>query len=95
MTRKPRLRLSASPAHSDWEPIHKILGAAGRDFHNFNLCFRNHPGHHVLAFTATPIPDIAGRKYPPELAGPLYPDGLLIVPEEQLEEALERKRKLG
>ncbi len=62
-----------------------ILGAAGRDFHNFNLCFRNHPGDHVIAFTATQIPDIDGRRYPPELAGPLYPEGIPIVPEEQLE----------
>ncbi|MBI3668597.1 MAG: GTPase [Acidobacteria bacterium] len=62
-----------------------ILGAAGRDFHNFNVCFRHSPGDHVVAFTATQIPDIAGRKYPAELAGPLYPDGIPIVPEEELE----------
>jgi len=63
-----------------------ILGAAGRDFHNFNVCFRNSPDDLVVAFTATQIPDIAGRKYPAELAGPLYPEGIPIVPEDQLEE---------
>lgn len=62
-----------------------ILGAAGRDFHNFNTCFRNSPEDHVVAFTATQIPDIAGRKYPAELAGPLYPEGIPIVEESQLE----------
>jgi predicted GTPase len=45
-----------------------IPGAAGRDFHNFNVVFRNHPEFHVVAFTATQIPDIAGRRYPPVLA---------------------------
>jgi predicted GTPase len=65
-----------------------ILGAAGRDFHNFNVCFRNHPGDNVLAFTAAQIPDIAGRKYPAELAGLLYPEGIPIVPEEQLEKLI-------
>ena len=44
-----------------------ILGAAGRDFHNFNVLFRNNPDYQVVAFTATQIPDIAGRRYPPEL----------------------------
>lgn len=62
-----------------------ILGAAGRDFHNFNTCFRNSPEDHVVAFTATQIPDIAGRKYPAELAGPLYPEGIPIVEESQME----------
>lgn len=62
-----------------------ILGAAGRDFHNFNMRFRESPQDHVVAFTATQIPDIAGRVYPRELAGPLYPDGIPIVPEERLE----------
>ncbi|MCL5288912.1 MAG: cyclic 2,3-diphosphoglycerate synthase [Acidobacteria bacterium] len=62
-----------------------ILGAAGRDFHNFNTCFRNSPEHHVVAFTATQIPDIAGRKYPAQLAGPLYPEGIPIVEESQME----------
>ena len=67
-----------------------ILGAAGRDFHNFNVCYRNDPGCHVIAFTATQIPDIAGRHYPPVLAGPLYPDGIPIVPEEQMEALITR-----
>lgn len=65
-----------------------ILGAAGRDFHNFNMCFRKSPHDHVVAFTATQIPDIAGRVYPPELAGPSYPDGIPIVPEEKLEQLI-------
>ena len=51
-----------------------ILGAAGRDFHNFNVVFRNNPDYQVVAFTATQIPDIAGRRYPRELAGRLYPE---------------------
>jgi predicted GTPase len=65
-----------------------ILGAAGRDFHNFNVCFRKDPESRVIAFTAAQIPEIAGRRYPPELAGPLYPDGIPIVPEEQLEQLI-------
>jgi len=62
-----------------------ILGAAGRDFHNFNVLYRDDPAYEVIAFTATQIPDIAGRKYPPELAGPQYPNGIPIRPEEDLE----------
>jgi predicted GTPase len=62
-----------------------ILGAAGRDFHDFNCLFRNNPEYNVVAFTATQIPDIAGRRYPPELAGSLYPDGIPIVDERDLE----------
>ena len=61
-----------------------IMGAAGRDFHNFNLVYRGREEFEVVAFTATQIPDIAGRAYPPELAGPLYPQGIPIVPEEDL-----------
>ena len=68
-----------------------ILGAAGRDFHNFNVCFRNSPDDHVVAFTATQIPDIAGRVYPPDLAGPRYPDGIPIVPEEQFEKIIRQQ----
>lgn len=68
-----------------------ILGAAGRDFHNFNVCFRNSPGDRVVAFTATQIPNIAGRRYPPELAGPLYPDGIPIFPEEELERLIQEQ----
>lgn len=62
-----------------------ILGAAGRDFHNFNVLFRDNPDYYVVAFTATQIPDIAGRCYPPELAGRLYPDGIPILEEKDME----------
>ena len=61
-----------------------IIGAAGRDFHNFNTCFRNNPNYNVVAFTATQIPDIAGRKYPVELAGERYPNGIPIYAEANL-----------
>jgi predicted GTPase len=60
------------------------MGAAGRDFHNFNVYFRNNSNYEVVAFTATQIPDIAGRKYPIELSGPLYPKGIPIYLEEDL-----------
>ena len=56
-----------------------IMGAAGRDFHNFNCLFRDNADVEVVAFTATQIPDIEGRMYPPVLSGPLYPDGIPIV----------------
>lgn len=62
-----------------------ILGAAGRDFHNFNLIFRDQPEFEVVAFTANQIPDIAGRQYPPSLAGKLYPKGIPIVEEGRME----------
>ena len=62
-----------------------IMGAAGRDFHNFNAFFRNHKGYRVVAFTATQIPNIEGRQYPPELAGPSYPRGIPIYPEDDLD----------
>jgi len=65
-----------------------ILGAAGRDFHNFNVVFRHDPAYQVIAFTATQIPDIAGRSYPPELAGPLYPKGIPILEEKELEKII-------
>jgi predicted GTPase len=68
-----------------------IMGAAGRDFHNFNVFFRDNEAYDVVAFTATQIPDIAGRAYPPELAGDLYPRGIPIVPEEDLPELIEEK----
>jgi len=61
-----------------------IIGAAGRDFHNFNTYFRDKDEYEVVAFTAAQIPDIDGRKYPSELAGKLYPDGIPIVAEEEL-----------
>ncbi|MCD6157800.1 MAG: GTPase [Euryarchaeota archaeon] len=66
------------------------MGAAGRDFHNFNVYFRNNPNYEVVAFTATQIPNIEGRKYPPELAGELYPEGIPIYPESQLEELIRK-----
>lgn len=62
-----------------------IMGAAGRDFHVFNTVFRDDPGVEVVAFTAAQIPGIAGRRYPPELAGPRYPAGIPIEPEDDLE----------
>jgi predicted GTPase len=61
-----------------------IMGAAGRDFHNFNTYFRDNPRYEVVAFTATQIPNIEGRRYPPELAGKLYAQGLPIYPESDL-----------
>ncbi len=68
-----------------------IMGAAGRDFHNFNVFFRDNERYEVVAFTATQIPDIEGRIYPPELAGKLYPDGIPIVSEEELEQLVKEK----
>ncbi len=65
-----------------------ILGAAGRDFHDFNVVFRNNPEFQVVAFTATQIPDIAGRRYPAELAGNLYPDGIPILEEDKMEQII-------
>jgi predicted GTPase len=65
-----------------------ILGAGGRDFHNFNVAFRGRSETEVVAFTATQIPGIDDRVYPPALAGPLYPQGLPIIPEESLPEFL-------
>lgn len=65
-----------------------IMGAAGRDFHNFNVFFRGNPGYEVVAFTATQIPNIEGRKYPAELAGSDYPKGIPIYPESDLEKLI-------
>ncbi len=62
-----------------------ILGAAGRDFHNFNTFFRGNDDYQVVAFTATQIPDIEGRRYPAELAGAAYPDGIPILAESEME----------
>jgi len=66
-----------------------ILGAAGRDFHNFNVLFRDNPDYDVVAFTATQIPDIAGRCYPVELAGSLYPEGIPIFEEKDMEDLID------
>ncbi|MFN8588270.1 MAG: cyclic 2,3-diphosphoglycerate synthase [Candidatus Eisenbacteria bacterium] len=65
-----------------------IMGAAGRDFHNFNVYWKHLADHEVVAFTANQIPDIAGRVYPPSLAGPNYPNGIPIHPEEDLEQLI-------
>ena len=67
-----------------------ILGAAGRDFHNFNCVYRNNPAYDVVAFTATQIPDIDGRRYPASLAGPHYPEGIPIEDESALPELIAR-----
>jgi len=69
-----------------------IMGAAGRDFHNFNTVYRDNPEFEVVAFTATQIPDIAGRAYPAELAGSLYPNGIPIELEEDLERLIVEKK---
>ena len=61
-----------------------LMGAAGRDFHDFNVVYRNDPRYRVVAFTATQIPNIDGRRYPPELAGDRYPEGIPIHPESEL-----------
>src|ERR671937_2256229 len=63
-----------------------IAGAAGRDFHNFNLVYRGREDYEVVAFTATQIPNIEGRVYPPALAGALYPEGIPIRHEDELEQ---------
>ncbi|HSG58408.1 MAG TPA: cyclic 2,3-diphosphoglycerate synthase [Woeseiaceae bacterium] len=65
-----------------------IMGAAGRDFHVFNCCFRDNPDAEIVAFTATQIPHIEDRRYPASLAGPRYPDGIPIYPEEDLDRLL-------
>jgi predicted GTPase len=69
-----------------------ILGAAGRDFHDFNVLYRDNPDVEVVGFTATQIPNIAGRRYPAALAGAGYPDGIPIYPEERLADLV---RELG
>src|SRR6188472_1184575 len=69
-----------------------IAGAAGRDFHNFNLVYRGREEYEVIGFTATQIPNIEGRVYPRELAGELYPDGIPIAPEAELEDLIERQQ---
>jgi len=67
-----------------------IIGAAGRDFHNFNTYYRNNPNYNVVAFTAAQIPDIDGRKYPKELAGKLYPAGIPIEAEDKLVDLIKK-----
>jgi predicted GTPase len=68
-----------------------IMGAAGRDFHDFNVVYRDDPDCEVVAFTATQIPGIDDRVYPKQLAGPLYPEGIPILPESELEAIIRRK----
>jgi len=68
------------------------MGAAGRDFHNFNTLFRNDDRYEVVAFTATQIPGIANRRYPPELSGDMYPNGISIRPEEELENLIKEHK---
>jgi len=67
-----------------------IMGAAGRDFHNFNTVFRDNDSYEVIAFTATQIPNIDDRVYPSELAGELYPDGIPIHEESELLEIIKK-----
>ncbi|MEM3819405.1 MAG: GTPase, partial [Nitrososphaerota archaeon] len=67
-----------------------IMGAAGRDFHNFNMYFRDNPLYEVVAFTSAQIPGLSGRMYPPELAGDRYPNGIPIYPEEMLSELIKK-----
>lgn len=67
-----------------------IMGAAGRDFHNFNIIYRDNPDYDVMAFTATQIPNIDGRKYPAQLAGKLYPKGIPIHPESDIQRLIEK-----
>lgn len=69
-----------------------IMGAAGRDFHNFNTVYRDNQDYEVVAFTATQIPDIEGRTYPPKLAGSLYPNGIPIFAEDELPELIKKHR---
>jgi predicted GTPase len=68
------------------------MGAAGRDFHNFNMVFRDNPDYKVVAFTAAQIPGIEGRRYPPELAGRLYPRGIPIKSESELPKLIEKHK---
>jgi predicted GTPase len=82
-----------SPQQGMRQVIHQkqrilIAGAAGRDFHDFNILFRQNNAYEVVAFTATQIPNIEGRRYPPSLSGPLYPQGIPIYPENQIEKLI-------
>ena len=70
-----------------------IMGAAGRDFHDFNVWWKQQPDIEVVCFTANQIPDIAGRVYPPVLAGPQYPRGIPIYPEDRLDDLIREFRR--
>ena len=69
-----------------------IMGAAGRDFHNYNVYFRDNKRYNVIAFTATQIPDIDGRLYPAELSGDMYPSGIPIYSDSRLVELIEKHK---
>jgi predicted GTPase len=69
-----------------------IVGAAGRDFHNFNVYFKDNPRYHVVAFTAAQIPSIERRIFPPELGGDHYPDGIPIYPEAEMAKLIREHR---
>ena len=71
-----------------------IMGAAGRDFHNFNTYFRDNESYEVVGFAAAQIPNISDRKYPAELAGELYPDGIMIHPESDLVSLIRKGEKI-
>ena len=76
---------------AEMKPINTIIiGAAGRDFHNFNVIYRDNELYNVVAFTATQIPNISGRKYPAALAGRLYPNGIPIYEEKDIEELIRK-----
>src|SRR5262249_41358518 len=91
LTPSGRKRIMASPSWGGVLPGRVIImGAAGRDFHNFNTVYRDDSAHDVVAFTATQIPNIEGRRYPPELAGSRYPQGIPIHPESELRELVRR-----
>jgi predicted GTPase len=83
---------SATMASSESLKRTVIMGAAGRDFHNFNLVYRDDPNTRVVAFTAAQIPGIAERRYPTSLAGPRYPDGIPIMAESELEALCREER---
>ncbi len=87
------MKLRRKKAHPSGEEIIQVIlmGAGGRDFHNFNTFFKDRPGYQVVAFTATQVPFIANRTYPPELSGALYPEGIPIYPEEDLPRFLSEK----
>ena len=84
-------RIDTARASSNRERI-LLMGAAGRDFHTFNVCFRDDPAYEVIAFTAAQIPGIENRRYPPTLSGSRYPDGIPIYPEEKLEWLIREKQ---
>ena len=94
--REPHVQAAAALPRSRKDPHMPrrvlIMGAAGRDFHDFNVVYRDDPTVEVVAFTATQIPGIDDRTYPKALAGPLYPDGIPIVPEAELERVIRRRR---